>query len=182
MSPERFEMVARISIAVHSLALASMVVLFLGACGLWQRLSPSRCLALAGLVTYGFAMVAGMITATLNGFVAPRLVHRLLTHPEARPSLDVALDFASDLERSFAPVLVVASSLAILLWSIAIVRRGLLARGLGIYGCIVAPLIMIAVLSGHIRLNVHGFGLVVLLQSIWFVIAGVQLLRVPQAA
>ena len=81
-SPERFAAVARVSIIVHSLALGCMVILFLGACGLWQRLSASRCLSLAGLVTYVFAMVAGMITGILNGFVAPRLIHRLLTHPE----------------------------------------------------------------------------------------------------
>jgi len=175
ISPDRFASIARLSIAVHTLALASMVVLFLGACGLWQRLSPSRCLALAGLVSYGFSMVAGMITGTLNGFVAPRMIQRMLNHPEAKQTWDTALTYSADLAGALASVLVVASSAAILLWSIAIVRRGLLARGLGTYGCVIGPLIMVAVLSGHIRLNVHGFGLVVLLQSVWFVIAGVQL-------
>lgn len=179
-APDRFAMIARLSIAVHTLALASMVVLFLGACGLWQRLSPSPCLALAGLVSYGFSMVAGIITGTLNGFVAPRLIQRMLNHPEAKQAWDIALTYSGDLAGALAAVLVVASSVAILLWSIAIVRRGLLARGLGTYGCIVGPLIMIAVLSGHIRLNVHGFGLVVLLQSVWFVIAGVQLWRIRE--
>jgi len=182
MSPDRFETVARLSMAVHSLALASIVVLFLGACGLWQRLSPSRYLALAGLVTYGFASVAGMITGMLNGFVAPRLIERMLNHPEAKQAWDIALTYSSELEHPMAQLMVVTSSVAILLWSIAIVRRGLLARGLGIYGCIIGPLIMVAVLSAHIRLNVHGFGMVVLLQAIWFVVAGVQLWRVREQA
>src|SRR5205814_2068816 len=168
------------SILVHSLALVSMLALFLGACGLWRRLSLSRHLAFAGLVTYGFAMIAGMITGILNGFVAPRLIYRMMTHPEAKQAWDIALHYSSDLAQSFAQVLVIASSLAILLWSIAIVRRGGLDRGLGIYGCIVAPLIMVAVLSSHIRLNVHGFGLVVLLQTVWFIVAGVQLWRVRE--
>jgi hypothetical protein len=181
MSPDRFAAVARLSIAVHSLALLSMVILFLGACGLWQRLSASRHLAFAGLVTYGFAMTAGMITGILNGFVAPRVIHRMLTHPEAKQVWDIVLDYSSDLERPLAQVLVVASSIAILLWSIAIVRRGLLARGLGIYGCIVAPLIILAVAPSHIRLNVHGFGMVVLLQTVWFIVAGVQLWRVAES-
>ncbi|HEX7958280.1 MAG TPA: hypothetical protein VF493_00080 [Terriglobales bacterium] len=179
-SPDRFAIIARLSIAVHALALAAMVVLFLGACGLWLRLSPSRCLALAGLVSYGFAMVAGMVTGTLNGFVAPRLMQRMMNHSEAKQAWDTALTYSADVAGALASVLVVTSSVAILLWSIAIVRRGLLARGLGIYGCIIGPLIAVAVLSGHIRLNVHGFGLVVLLQSAWFVIAGVQLLRLRE--
>jgi hypothetical protein len=180
ISPDRFATVARLSIAVHTLALASMVVLFLGACGLWQRLSPSRCLALAGLISYGFSMVAGMITGILNGFVAPRLIQRMLNHPEAKQVWDIVFTYSGDVAGALASVLVVTSSVAILLWSIAIVRRGLLARGLGTYGCVVGPLIIVAVLSGHIRLNVHGFGLVVLLQSVWFVIAGVQLWRLRE--
>jgi|SRR5436190_6050801 len=180
MSPDRFDAVARLSIVVHSLALVSMVVLFLGVCGLWKWLSPSRHLALAGLVTYSFGTIAGMVTGILNGFVAPRLIHRMLTQPEAKQVWEIALTYSSELERPLAQVLVVASSTAILLWSIAIIRRSLLARGLGIYGCIVAPSIVIAVVSSHIRLNVHGFGMVVLLQTIWFVIAGVQLLQVKE--
>jgi len=72
-------------------------------------------------------------------------------------------------------VFVVASSSAILLWSISILRSGIFSRALGIYGSFVAPLTLIAVLSGHIRLNVHGFGMVVLGQAIWFISAGVLL-------
>jgi hypothetical protein len=44
-----------------------------------------------------------------------------------------------------------------------------------VYGCFVAPLTLIAVLSSHIRLNAHGFGMVVLGQAIWFISAGVLL-------
>jgi hypothetical protein len=180
INPDQFAAVARLSIIVHSLALVSMVVLFLGACGLWRWLSPSRHLAFGGLVTYGFGTVAGMITGILNGLVAPRLIQRMLAHPEAKQVWDAALTYSGDLERPMVQVMVVASSVAILLWSIAIVRRGLLARGLGIYGCIVAVLIVFAVVSNHIRLNVHGFGMVVVLQTVWFVIAGVQLFRVRE--
>jgi hypothetical protein len=43
------------------------------------------------------------------------------------------------------------------------------------------PLTVIALLSGHLRLNVHGFGLVVLGQAIWFVTVGVLLCRVKNA-
>ena len=36
------------------------------------------------------------------------------------------------------------------------------------------------VLSGHLRLNVHGFGLIVLAQAVWFVVAGALLGRVKK--
>jgi hypothetical protein len=59
-------------------------------------------------------------------------------------------------------------------------RSGLFSRSLGIYGCVVAPLTLIAVLSGHVRLNVHGFGMVILGQAIWFISAGVLLWKENQ--
>ena len=41
-------------------------------------------------------------------------------------------------------------------------------------------LTVIAVLSGHIRLNVHGFGMIVVSQAIWFISAGVLLWKEKQ--
>jgi len=51
------------------------------------------------------------------------------------------------------------------------------APGVGIYGLLLGPVIILAVLSGHLRLGVHGIGLVVLGQAVWFVVAGVRLWR-----
>ena len=81
------------------------------------------------------------------------------------------------MNQAFAKIFVVAASIAILAWSIAIVRSRALARGLGIYGIVLAPPTVVALLSGHLRLDVHGMGAVVLTQAIWFVIAGASLCR-----
>ena len=35
--------------------------------------------------------------------------------------------------------------------------------------------IVIAICSGHLRLNVHGMGIVVFSQAIWFIVVGTQL-------
>src|SRR2546430_3020031 len=68
--PDQFERLASLSIFVHTLALASVPVAFLGALALWRRLhSPSR-VALAGLVFYAFALMAVTFAATVSGFVA----------------------------------------------------------------------------------------------------------------
>lgn len=68
-----------------------------------------------------------------------------------------------------------ASSVAILVWSAAIWKSGNLARGLGIYGCILGPLTVLALFSGHLSLDAHGFGIVMLGQSVWFAVAGTLL-------
>ncbi|HEY2232541.1 MAG TPA: hypothetical protein VGK01_03610 [Candidatus Angelobacter sp.] len=176
LSSGQFSHVARIGVAVHALALICLPIIFLGCLGLYQRLAAPDRLSLAALVMYGFAAVAVMNAATLSGLVAPGVArHMLAGEPGSRDMWSVAFHLSGDLNQAFAMVFVVASSSAILLWSISILRSGIFSRALGIYGCFVAPLTLIAVLSGHIRLNVHGFGMVVLGQAIWFISGGVLL-------
>ena len=61
---------------------------------------------------------------------------------------------------------------ALLLWSAAILASGRLARAAGVAGAIAGSAVLLGVLSGHLRLNVHGFGVVTLAQSLWLVWAG----------
>jgi hypothetical protein len=74
--------------------------------------------------------------------------------------------------QAYAQVFVAASSVAIVLWSVSIWRGRELARGLGIYGCILGPVILIALFSGRLTLDAHGFGIVVFGQAAWFAVAG----------
>src|SRR4030088_3457915 len=69
IAPAQVESMARNIIIVHSLALASLMVLFLGALGLSQRLkSPDR-LDFIALVLFAFASVAVINAAVMNGLV-----------------------------------------------------------------------------------------------------------------
>ena len=166
----------------HAIAIASMPLSFLGALALSRRLAAPDRLAVAALVVYGFALAAGLAAATLSGFVAPGLARQLIdASPPATDHWRVLFQYNGLLNQAFARVLVVASATAIVLWSLSIVSRRALAPGVGIYGLVSGPVIVVAVVSGHLRLDVHGFGLVVLAQSAWFIIVGVLLWRVPEA-
>ena len=68
-----------------------------------------------------------------------------------------------------------ATSLAIILWSISVLRNGGLSRNVAWYGCVIAPLIILGIVIGHLRMDVHGMGAVVLGQAIWFIAAGTQM-------
>lgn len=183
ISPAQFHSVARMAVAVHALGLVSLPIMFLGACGLSQRLASGARYALAALVTYGFALAAVMNAAVFNGLVAPTVAGRIIDAGiQASDTWRVASRYNSELGQMFALVFVVASSAAILLWSVAILRSGALARGIGIYGCILAPVTMLAVLSGHLRMDVHGFGAIILGQAIWFISAGIELCKADRQA
>jgi len=170
----------QLNVAVHSLALVCIPILFLGALGLTRRLASPNRLALAGLVLFGFSEVAGMIAAGMSGLVIPGLIHHMVAEPAMADTWRAVLQLSGRLNQAFALMFVVASSVAIVLWSAAIIRSNVFSRALGVYGCLLGPITILVVLSGHLRLNVHGFGMIALGQAIWFISAGVLLWKEKQ--
>jgi hypothetical protein len=79
------------------------------------------------------------------------------------------------INQAFSRIFSVAAALAIILWSVAALRNGGLGRGVAIYGCVVAPLIIVGIGIGHLRLDVHGMAVVMVGQVIWFILVGIQL-------
>jgi hypothetical protein len=189
-APGQLDPMARMLVAVHALALVSMPVSFLGALGLSRRLasplespleSPDR-LAIAALVTYAFALLAVMNAAVADGLVAPAIARQMVAAaPSANEGWRLMFRYNFWQNQAFAQVFVVASSAAILLWSASILRSGALARGVGVYGCILGPLTLLAVFSGHLELTAHGFGLVIFGQALWLITVGALLCRVKSA-
>ncbi|MBZ5722564.1 MAG: hypothetical protein LAO03_19675 [Acidobacteriia bacterium] len=189
--PGKFESAARTLIAVHSLALCSLPVWFLGACGLSRRVghpeNPDDQLGFAGLVLYGFAMAAMMVAVVMDGLVTPGLARHIVettgTVDQATlgQSWRIALRYNGILDEAFVRVFITASSAAIGLWSVAIVRSRVLARGLGVYGCVLGAVTVIALISGQMDRYPHIFGMVVVGQAIWFVAAGGLLCRERKA-
>ena len=166
-----------IAFVVHALALFSVPIAFYGGFALTRRLSPPGALAELALVFYATAGVATMMAATASGFLVPGLLADAMSHGEGRGIAGALLHYNFDFNQAFAKILVAASSVAIGLWSIEIARTRLISRGTGIYGCIIAVVALVVLLSGHLRLDVHGFGAVVLAQAIWLVLVGIELLR-----
>lgn len=158
---------------VHGLAIAATMIGFLGALALHVRTNDAARFSLSALVAYAFAAVAVIIAAAASGFVAGGLALAKEPPPHA------VLQLAGLFNQAFAKIDVVAGSAAIFLWSIAIWRGRTLPRALALYGFVIGPVLALLVIAGHLRLDVHGFGAVVLLQGIWFAAAGVVLLRRP---
>jgi hypothetical protein len=178
LAPGRLSSMTLLAGVAHGLAIASLPVAFLGALALTRYLDSPLRLAAGAVLAYGFALCAVMAAAAVSGFVAPPLLRRVVT--EAPPMTDewrLLVIYTGLLNRAFAMIFVMLSSGAVMLWSLAIVRTGALAKSVGLYGVVIAPIIVIAVGSGHIALDVHGFGAVILLQAIWFISAGTSLWR-----
>lgn len=189
MTPAQAEALALASEIAHTLAMVSFLVMFLGAVGLTRRLAridsptaPDR-LAIAGIVVYAFAAVALMMATSVSGFIVPDLIRHMMRDTAANgPQWRMMIDAVFTFNQAFARIYSVAASLAILLWSATVLRNGGLNRGIATYGAVIAVVITILIAVGHLRLNVHGMAVVVFAQALWFVLAGVEMMRGVQSA
>lgn len=172
-----------LALAVHALGLFAVPVAFYGGWVLTRRLSAGGPLSELALAFYGASAVAALLAATASGLLAPDLLARVAgLDGEARAAASGMLRYNYALNQAFAKLLVAASSAAIGLWSVEIVRTESMRRAAGILGCVVAALALLALFSGHLTLDVHGFGAVVLAHSIWLILIGAELRRTTPAA
>lgn len=171
---------AALALAVHALGIAAAPIAFYGGWVLTRRLAAGGALSELALAFYGLSTVATLLAAAASGFQASDLIAQVAaSEGEARAAAAAVLHYNSAWNQAFAKVLVAASSVAIGLWSLEIVRTGLMRRAAGIVGCVVSIITLLALFSGHLRLDVHGFGAVVLLQAVWLIVVGAELRHIP---
>jgi len=176
LTPAQFERLATVSAVAHSLAIVSFVVMLLGAIGLSVRLASPDRLAFSAVIIFAVGAVAILIATSVSGFIVPNIMKQMIKDtPAAAPQWHIVISAIFQINQAFASIYTVAASFAIGLWSISALRSGGLLRGIAIYGCVIAPVVILAICSGRLRLDVHGMAVVVFSQAIWFIVAGTQL-------
>ena len=160
----------------HAIAIASVVVLFLGACGFARSIAAADRLSFAGIVIFGFACAAVMIAATVSGFIVTSILQRMVhDDPATLHQWQMVIFGVFQMNQAFSRIYSVAASIAIILWCASSLRNGGLGRGVAIYGGIISVLIVVGICAGHLQLDVHGMTVVWLGQAIWFMLVGSQL-------
>ena len=176
LNPAQFERLARVSAIAHSLAMVSFLLLFLGACGLTRRLAAPDRIAFCGMAVYLFAGVSLFIATAVSGFIIPEIMrHMMRDSASAAPQWHIVITSVFQINQAFSRIYSVAGSVAIILWSASALRHRTLSRGIAIYGCAVATLLIVAICFRLLTLNVHGMGIVVFAQAIWFLIVAGEL-------
>ena len=75
--------------------------------------------------------------------------------------------YTGSLNQAFAKIDVCLPTSALLFWSVAMRDTGGVPHALSRFGIIAGAVQLIAIASGKLPINVHGFGAVILVQSIW---------------
>lgn len=172
-----FDGVAPINRGVHALAIAGTIATFYGLVGLRRALADRTALADAALVSYGFGAIAVMIAAIASGFVGTMLANWVLEGGDAaRAVWEPVMDYNYALNQSTTQVYVVTASLGIALWSVAMLNVPRFGRALGMTGIVIGVAAALATIGG-LRMDIHGFGAIVLGHGIWTVWTGIQLTR-----
>ncbi len=140
--------------------------------------------AVSGMITMTLHPVAGAHPITpdqfeklASGLVGTEIIRKMIAHAPGSEQWRTLMDYNYLINQAFAKIFVVASCSAVALWSFAIVKSRAFPIAIGIYGLLLGPVIVIAMISGGISLDVHGFGLITFSQAIWFIVAGVLLFR-----
>ena len=177
MTPAQFETLANLMTGVHVLAIVGVPFLFLGALALSRRVEMDGRLSLLALAIYSVGLVAVMIAPAISGLVGTQILRKTVEHGADSGQWRLLMEYNYLINQAFAKIYVLASSAAIALWSFLMVRGRALPIGLGLYGLVLAPVIVLAMMSGALSLDAHGFGLIVFGQAVWLVVAGVSLAR-----
>jgi len=183
ISAAQMESMIPMLIAVHALALACVPVLFLGTLGLARRLHSGHLAAVSGLVVFAFALIAVMNAAVADGLITPSVLRQIVESAGAQPAADtwrMISHFNFYVNQAYAQVFVAGSSVALTLWSLAAWKNREFSHGWSIYGCVLSLVSLAAMFSGHLPLDAHHFGGIIVGQAIWFISGGVMLLRHPR--
>src|SRR5438105_400569 len=138
-------------IAVHLIAIAGELTLLLGTLALTAALPAQRDLAVSAFVIYSAAIFCLIIAAVASGLIAPSLAGQLAdAQAPAQDAMRTMFSFNGHINQTFARLGFGLASVAIAMWSLAMVRAGF-SRSLGVYGMAAGSLIIAALLTSQSR-------------------------------
>lgn len=167
-----------INVAVHTLAIISIPIIFFGFMGFSRQIGWENPLVILAQTAYGVGSLGAMIAAVINGLVAPILTRQILNADEpTQKLLQLVLMNNGLLNQAFTKVYVVATAFAFILWSICFLKKGRFMQITAIIGFVIGGLSLLGTFSGNFQFNVHGFRLLILAQSIWIILIGIFMIR-----
>lgn len=164
---------AALSVLVHGFLLVMLWVMASAFVHFARRRGLDRPWVLAGLVAYGFGLMANVGAATVNGLVTPSL---------AAGGADAAgrevLAFAWALNQGLDAVGVFGTGAAFILWSLDLLaERRASSRLVGAAGVAAGVLTAGLLASGAVRMNVSGAFLIYAIEVAWVALLGLHILR-----
>jgi hypothetical protein len=118
-------------------------------------------------------MAAVMTAVVFDGLVSPGLARQIVdSNGPVAQSWKVAFNYNAMVDQAFMSVFVVASSIAIGLWSWPLLSRPKLNRTIGIFGLLLGSAALVGLFSGFMIRYEHLFVMAIFGQTLWFLAVG----------
>ncbi len=161
---------------VHAGMIVAMWTLLFGllefAAGLGWKLARAR----FGAIFYGAGVLSLTGAALVNGFVVPAFAARYVGSTAADlAAVGPVLRVCFESNQALAAAGVIAVSAGIVFWSSVMIGTARGGSAIGVLGFAVGALPVIGLLTGHLRLHLHGMAAVVVAQAVWNVAVSVRL-------
>lgn len=179
----QLEHAALLNRLVHGFGLVALGVIFLGLLSLRRSLGGGDWAVLA-LAAQAIAALAGMMAALASGFVSTPLFEALAWSTEADEARQLLAEirYTHRWNQAFAKLYGIAFSIGLLAWTAELRRCAGSARLAGGFGAALGLTTLAALLSDHLTLGVHGFGLLFASQGIWIAWIGALMIRGDKSA
>jgi hypothetical protein len=160
---------------VHGGMVVALVVLFAGFLGLADRAGAQQLSTRLALCATALGSVGWVMAATINGFVLPELASGARgTTAEELSWLEAPLRLCSDSSHVFAALGTTGVFAALVAWAVALWQRN---RALAVASLVLGSAGCLAVLSGHLHMDLHAMIVIVVGFGGWSAWAGVWLVR-----
>lgn len=167
---------ANLSGWVHGVLIALMLLIYWCLTEYSLHCGVGKPLVRAGLVFYGAGMAAMIGAAVVSGWLMERVPYLLPNSGDADlHTLAMFINFSGGMNRALANLGAVAMSAGILAWSLGLLHDGGWTRAVGALGMLAGLAPALLLISGSMRLDVHGMMLVVLIQGAWNIAVGIWL-------
>ena len=172
--------ISRIAIISHSLGLLSTVFTAFGFYGLASALLTQSRISFLGLSFAGFALVAVLLAALLNGLVLPMYVMQQSgIAEEKQDTIKLIIQYGVTINAALDYVFIAGYSVAMLIWSAGMLRTEKFPAWLGIWGILLVGISMIAALFQLNFISVSGFTVYVIGIVSWIVSGAFILIKKP---
>ncbi len=177
-SIEHLVKISRMIAITHAIAILSLPFGWIGFWGLTQKIGKDHFLSMLAFAFMSLGLMAALLAAATNGLVLPIfLQHHKDATPEIIDSIRPIIQYGFAINHAFDYIYTGAFSLAILCWSIAIVRTKKLAAWIGWSGIAVSSIVAIIFISGMAVNNLLGLRIFVTAIVIWILLVGADMYK-----
>lgn len=177
-SIEYIQKIATVIIVSHSIAIIAMPLTVMGFWGLHKKLEDESLLSLVGFITITIGMFAGICAAAINGLALPLYANGYIgATPEIIESIRPIFKYGLSLNYAFDFIFIGFCCLAILLWSISLIRTKALPVWLGWLGVVLVVLVILIAATGFTLVNLTGFRIFIGGLVAWMILVAMLMKR-----